>query len=107
MTDLNDFEDMLRDRRAYLSRQLGKLEASLEKEPPKDVEDRSVERENDEVIEGLGTAGLSELRQIDDALRRIELGNYGICERCEQPISNERLRAVPHARICRGCMPPA
>jgi len=38
-----------------------------------------------------------------DALERIESGQYGICEECEQPIARTRLRAVPYARRCRGC----
>ena len=40
---------------------------------------------------------------IDEALRRIEEGTYGLCERCNKPISVARLQAVPHARMCIEC----
>jgi RNA polymerase-binding transcription factor DksA len=41
-----------------------------------------------------------ELKDIDDALRRIDDGSYGICEECGKPIDEARLEAVPWARYC-------
>jgi RNA polymerase-binding protein DksA len=38
------------------------------------------------------------LREIDDALKRIEQGTYGICERTGIPIKAERLQEIPWAR---------
>jgi len=92
---------ILRERRQYLNAKLHKYEASLDREPPKDFEDRATERENDEVIEGLGNSGLMELRRIDAALKRIEDGSYGICPECGEDISPERLEVVPTAALCR------
>ncbi len=40
------------------------------------------------------------LVQIDDALRRMDAGTYGLCERCGQPIELERLEALPYATLC-------
>lgn len=40
------------------------------------------------------------LKEIDDALARIEAGTYGICEEMGKPISVERLRHTPWARYC-------
>jgi DnaK suppressor protein len=45
----------------------------------------------------------SVLRSIDAALRRIEDGTFGICETCGQPISEERLEAIPYATQCIDC----
>jgi len=45
----------------------------------------------------------AELRDIDEALARLEEGGFGICEACSKPIPKARLRAVPHARLCVGC----
>ena len=45
----------------------------------------------------------AELRDIDEALVRVEEGDFGICEACSKPIPKTRLRAVPHARLCIGC----
>ena len=43
------------------------------------------------------------LYEIEDALKRIEDGLYGICEDCKNPISKSRLKALPHARLCVKC----
>jgi len=40
------------------------------------------------------------LREIDDALQRIEDGTYGICEGTGKPIPKARLEAQPWARYC-------
>ena len=38
------------------------------------------------------------LFEIDEAIRRLESGTYGICEMTEQPINIERLEALPYVR---------
>ncbi|HOX25033.1 MAG TPA: TraR/DksA family transcriptional regulator [Candidatus Krumholzibacteria bacterium] len=43
------------------------------------------------------------LYHIEEALARIENGSYGKCEECGGNIGLERLRAVPHARLCIDC----
>lgn len=43
------------------------------------------------------------LKDVDDALKRIENGNYGTCENCQGEIRIERLRAYPAARKCMNC----
>ena len=40
------------------------------------------------------------LVEIEGALSRIEDGTYGICEGCNEPISKERLKAIPWTRYC-------
>ncbi len=43
------------------------------------------------------------LKKIDKALQRIEEGNFGICERCEEPINAKRLEARPVTTLCIRC----
>lgn len=43
---------------------------------------------------------IRELREVEDALQRINLGTYGECEDCGAPIGYERLKAYPTARRC-------
>jgi RNA polymerase-binding transcription factor DksA len=43
------------------------------------------------------------LYEIDQALKRIELGTYGICEMSGKPISHARLEAIPFARFTVEC----
>lgn len=37
------------------------------------------------------------------ALEKIEQGSYGLCESCGNPISPDRLKALPHALMCIEC----
>lgn len=41
------------------------------------------------------------LTQIDDALKRIKKGTFGVCERTGKPIEKARLIAKPFARLCK------
>ena len=41
--------------------------------------------------------------QITRALRRVDDGTYGTCERCGRPIDAARLKALPHALLCMDC----
>jgi DnaK suppressor protein len=43
------------------------------------------------------------LSSIDAALSRIDAGTYGRCERCGEPIADERLEALPYAARCIEC----
>lgn len=43
------------------------------------------------------------LQMIDEALRRIEEGSFGTCARCDRPIAEERLEAMPYATKCIEC----
>lgn len=43
------------------------------------------------------------LNYLDDALKRIDKGEYGYCVDCGKLIDKERLEAVPHAQLCIDC----
>ena len=43
------------------------------------------------------------LQDIEAALRSIDKGQYGICERCGKPIEVERLEVKPDATLCLNC----
>ncbi len=43
------------------------------------------------------------LMEINEALRRLYRGEYGLCEMCGNPIGRARLEAMPHARLCVSC----
>jgi DnaK suppressor protein len=45
----------------------------------------------------------AQIREIRAALAQIDDGTYGICEQCDEPISQKRLTAVPWARLCVAC----
>lgn len=97
------FKEKLETRLKELNLRLGAIENSLDQPGNKNIEDQATERENDEVLEGLGDAGLMEIRMIHAALKRIEDGVYGECVVCGADISPERLELLPHAPRCRNC----
>ena len=53
-----------------------------------------------ELDQGLEEGAQQTLDEIAAALKRIDEGTYGICEVCGKPIGDERLRALPWARLC-------
>ena len=44
------------------------------------------------------------LAMIEDALKRIDSGTYGMCPPCKEPIDENRLRVMPFTRYCLSCM---
>lgn len=101
--DITTQEETLRARRAELTAHIAKLEDELEETPSKDWEDRSTERQGDEVLQALGQSDANELVRIDAALARIAAGTYGICLQCGEQISDARLEFVPDAALCKQC----
>ncbi len=93
----------LKIRRAELRREVLEIEDRLDDEPSKDWADRASERQGDEVLEALGTQDMSELRQIDAAISRIQAGTYGLCVECGELISLARLDALPATPFCAAC----
>ncbi len=52
---------------------------------------------------GLASNERKVLYELDDALKRIEDGSFGICDDCKGQITKIRLKAVPSARLCIKC----
>jgi len=70
---------------------------------PSDEGDLSQQHHEEWIFLNRNTIDMKLLREIDDALQRIEQGTYGVCLECEEPISVKRLEAVPWARYCVAC----
>ncbi len=56
-----------------------------------------------EIASQLTTQERNILLEIDEALRRIKEGRYGICEKCGEEIDLERLEVIPYCRYCIDC----
>jgi len=70
---------------------------------PSDEGDLSQQSHEEWIFLNRNTIDAKLLREIAGALRRIEIGSYGICMECEEPISPKRLEAVPWAKFCVTC----
>lgn len=72
-----------------------------------DIEDMSLRDSTGAQQIALLEARTRQRNQLDEALRRLDEGTYGICEDCETPIAPARLRAMPFARRCIKCQEQA
>ena len=52
---------------------------------------------------GLAANDRELLYHVNEALERIEAGEYGLCVTCKKPIPATRLKAIPHAQTCLKC----
>jgi DnaK suppressor protein len=43
------------------------------------------------------------LAEVDHALEKLDVGSYGVCDRCGREIPPERLEAIPSAVLCVTC----
>ncbi|MEI6479563.1 MAG: TraR/DksA family transcriptional regulator [bacterium] len=66
------------------------------------------DEETDEAEEFANRLGIQvtlkeRLREVNSALERIAVNEYGTCEECHNPISLEVLSAEPESRLCKSC----
>ncbi|MEJ7567797.1 MAG: TraR/DksA C4-type zinc finger protein [Gaiellaceae bacterium] len=80
-----------------LTEETGELSGSTADNHLADAASETYERELDE---GLEEDAQAQLREVDDALARIEDGTYGTCTACGKQIPAARLEAVPWTKLC-------
>jgi DnaK suppressor protein len=108
-TQLATIREELVAERATLVDQVADLDAEADvnnwreggfDDDPADAGSASFERET---AQSLSNHARNLLSQIDDAMRRMDAGTYGTCERCGEPIETARLEALPYATLCMDC----
>jgi DnaK suppressor protein len=72
-----------------------------------DIVDKAESSYTKEFLLSLSSAEREQLFMIDEALKRIEKNEYGICQMCQRTISKKRLSAVPWAPHCIECQEKA
>jgi RNA polymerase-binding protein DksA len=104
--DTDKFRSRLEARRAELAARASRAASDLRREHEPlsaDFSEQAVQREDDEVLQGISDAAHDELLLIDRALRRVRTGEYLECSRCNAPIGASRLEAVPYTDLCADC----
>lgn len=96
-------ESRLRARLAQLEDRLSQVSKDLNSSHSADSGEQAVERENDEVLAGIGQETETSIQQIRSALARIEAGTYGVCAICGKTINPARLNAIPETVVCVAC----
>jgi DnaK suppressor protein len=101
-----DLRQQLLDTKAKLLKEM-ELESKAERESNKDegldTYDLASEERDREISFILSDRERSKVKQIDDALERMDEGSFGVCDSCGLEIGEERLAAMPFTRLCRDC----
>ena len=99
----NQQRAMLLARRAAVLAGLG---AKMDSSPRLEnlAEDDQAQISHDEFVSSrMNGLDYGQLRLVEEALDRLDAGDYGVCLCCDEPIAEKRLRALPWARYCVVC----
>jgi RNA polymerase-binding protein DksA len=111
MATLADVKTRLEAQRDRLRRQIEEQSAILPAYDGSPTESRYGNHAADEATDtfeeekalALRAHFVAELYEVEHALRKLERGEYGVCEECGRPIEQARLEAMPFARLCIEC----
>ncbi len=104
---LKQFQSLLQNIRTEIAGDAGKAHQNGkndEAEKMADISDDAA-RAYDRKLQGdLEEQEWVKLKQVEAALEKIELGEYGVCEQCETEIPEARLKIMPFAEFCTQCL---
>jgi len=105
-SELNYFKEILESRQEQIAKNINGVNAELDQLSGQELNDEGdhASNSNNSMIESaIVTQQETELREIRVTLGKIENGDYGTCEMCEDPIGFQRLKVKPHAIYCIDC----
>jgi DnaK suppressor protein len=103
-TSVEPFKQKLMARKKELTQRIGAIDKEIRHEGMSaDWAEQATERENDEVLESLGNSSALELQKINQALKRINEGEYFYCSHCGEEIPPARLQLLPYSTHCVRC----
>jgi DnaK suppressor protein len=97
------YRQMLLERREQVVSGLGVKFDTLAKMGRVAEEDQAQLSHDEFVSLRLNSLDYGQLRMVEEALDRVQSGDFGVCLACEQPIPSKRLQALPWARYCVPC----
>lgn len=103
MIDQNQVRNALVAKQDELQARIGGAQATEQREVAEGQNDGAQLWQVSDSRDDLDDQAVTELRQVDHALERLDAGEYGVCEDCGEPIPEPRLRAVPYATLCVEC----
>ncbi|HEY6867502.1 MAG TPA: TraR/DksA C4-type zinc finger protein [Candidatus Eisenbacteria bacterium] len=112
--DYKEFEERLLVERQKIMKEMGHLETTVLKVNQRDsagdlsgysfhMADAGTDAMEREKAFLLASAEGRILMEINEALRRLYRGEFGLCEICGEPIGRARLEAMPYTRLCLAC----
>jgi DnaK suppressor protein len=106
MSNIEDIRRNLVARRESLLRRVMRAEDDirwLDSNVSSELEEEAQEGNLSRLLGELDERGRAEIEAIDDALLRIERGDYGRCEECDEEIPVARLEVMPRTTLCVTC----
>ena len=103
---IDELKDILLQRKESLSQNIHNSIDSIDQLKNQDINDDLdyADFVSDSFTEGMiANHQLDELKQIEEALKKIKEGTYGICDMCGINIPIGRLKAKPFAKFCTEC----
>ncbi len=103
---IDELKQILLDRKEKINKNIQGSRDSIDSLKDSECKDEFdyAEVSSDSFKEGIiANQQIKELNEIEDALKGIEKGTYGICEMCDEAIAIGRLRAKPFAKFCTPC----
>ncbi|MFA5095724.1 MAG: TraR/DksA family transcriptional regulator [Candidatus Omnitrophota bacterium] len=112
--ELNEFKKLVLKRKEEVNDEIKHISDDTLKKSQKDASgdisgytyhmaDVATDNYDREFSLGLASNDRKSLYELNDALKRIDDGTFGICEDCKRLITKVRLKAVPQARLCVKC----
>jgi len=103
MIDYSAIKTKLLDKQQELSNRLQVTQATEGHEVKEGLDSNAQLWEVSEVRDGLDDEAAGELNQVNEALARLDAGEYGSCKSCGNSIGEVRLEALPYATLCIDC----
>ena len=108
--DKDDFRRLLADKKESIIRKLTDTiteSKEMESNVAQDLVDKAETSYTKEFLLSLTDGEREQLLQIDDAIKRLEHGEFGVCQVCQKEISGKRLHAIPWTAMCIDCQEKA
>jgi len=103
---LSYIEDRLKERRRYLLKEVNLRLSKFNRSRECWVTDTAEIASNiveDNTVMSIAQSEAREINQIDNTLKKMKNGDYGVCECCGGNINEQRLIAIPFVSLCIKC----
>ena len=101
-SEINKFRTTLAAKQAELAPRLGKRDGIAIEKTPDALDEVHLATERELMTRNLERESKM-LREVREALNRIQQGSYGTCLNCDEEIGVRRLKAVPWTPLCIAC----
>ena len=103
---IDELKVILLERKENILSNINNSRANIDQLKEQEINDELdyAELVSDSFTEGMiANHQLDELKQIEESLKKIDAGTYGICDMCGVVVPLGRLKAKPFARFCTEC----